>query len=243
MFAECPRAFWCYCIASEKGMLPDAPPLDRERYLRRRIQWSHHYARHIVTAAMRDFFCYGGDPEIAGPVLRRMARDRRAASRGEAGEDGAYPMWMDPENVPAAVNDLLGNPFLPRLLKMLCLVRPIERVRLPEPCTSELAGMRLCAAPILAWREGEFCRFLTFESHASVDTVLCRFALESLKIGPRRVTFLRWDGREEPAMRLDFSAELDHICASAARMYNGDYPQTTDRSVCARCRFRGCCDD
>ena len=242
MFAECPRAFYWYGIGSAGGELPDAPPRLRELYLRRYIQWSHHYARNVVSAAMRDFFYRNGEPEIAGPVLRRLARDRRAAARGEPGEDGRFPMWMDPENVTAAVNDLLGSPFLPDLLKKLRLIRPIDRIRLPEPCASELAGVRLTAAPILAWREDVDCRFLTFESHESVDTVLCRYALERLKLGPDRVHFLRWDGREEPAMRLDFSAELDHIAVSAARMYNGDYPKTADRAVCARCRYRDCCD-
>jgi len=191
-------------------------------------------------------------PDVVKPQKRNVIGDADAQLlRGledaegvgiRGGEDGRFPMWMDPENVTAAVNDLLGNPFLPDLLKRLRRIRPIDRIRLPEPCASELAGVRLTAAPILAWREGVDCRFLTFESHGSVDTVLCRFALERLKLGPDRVNFLRWDGREEPAMRLDFSAELDHIAVSAARMYNGDYPKTADRAVCARCRYRDCCD-
>ena len=224
-------------------MLPDAPEQVREWRARCRIQWSHHYARNIVSTALRDFFMSGGDADIVGTVRRRVARDRHAALRGEALPDGYFPQWMDPENVVPAVEDLLGSAYLPRLLDRLKKVRPIARVRLPGVCTAELAGVRLCAVPILAWREELDCVFLRFEAHESVDTVLCRFALERLKLGPDRVRFLGWDGREEPAMRLEFSTELDHILASASRMYEGIYPKTTDLSRCARCRFRGCCDE
>ena len=237
LFAECPLAFYLHRVASEKGALEDAPAMVREWYARRRLQWSHHYARKVVSTAVRDFFLSGQDADIAGSVRRRVARERHAALRGETGA----PQWLDPENVGNAVEDLLRSPYLPRLMERLKRVHPIEKVRLPEVCRAELAGVELCAAPILAWREERDCVFLLFESHESVDTVLCRWALEHLKLGPDRVRFLRWDGREEPAMRLGFSTELDHILASAARMYAGPYPATGDRSRCARCRFRGCC--
>lgn len=237
MFAECPYALHLYCEAYEKGASPDASPLLRQRYLCCRISSSHQYARDTVATALREFFYYSSTDQVTGWVLRRLARDQHLAGRGEAGG------WLDPENVEGAVRDLLQNPFLPELLERLRKVRPIDRVLVPVPIMTELAGLTLCAAPVLAFREGLLCWFLTFENHPSIDTVISRYALARLKLPPARVRFLRFDGSEQDTSALDFSMELDHIFYSAGEMFSGICPKTADRSVCRKCRFRFCCDD
>lgn len=238
MFAECPHALDLYRSAYAEGASPDAPAWLRRRYVACRMQTAHQYARSAVASALREFFYYQSTDNVTGRVLRRLARDQYAAGRGEA-----PGMIIDPENAEGEVRALLANPYLPELLDLLRQIRPIDKVMIPIPVMTELAGLTLCAAPVLAFRDGLKCYFLTFESHVSIDTVLSRYALLQWKIPPARVYFLRYDGRKEAAMRLEFSTELDHIFYSARRMYAGDYPRTTDKSVCAKCRFRFCCDD
>ena len=237
MFAECPHALSLYRTAYADGASPDAPVWLRRRYFASRMQTAHQYARTAVASALRDFFYYQSTDNVPGRVLRHLARDQYAAGRGEA------PGLIDPENAEAEVRALLANPFLPELLDLLRQVRPVDKVMIPIPVMTELADLTLCAAPVLAFRDGVKCCFLTFESHASIDTVLSRYALLQLRLPPARVQFLRFSGDQDEAMRLDFSAELDHIIYSARRMYSGECGKTTDRSVCQRCRFRFCCDD
>lgn len=243
MFAECPHALYLYRTAHEEGASADAPERLRRRYIASRSLLSYQYARSAVAAALREFFYYGATDNVPGWVLRKLARDRFAAGEGRDLTGDGPPVLLDPENAEGEVRALLANPFLPELLTLLKKVRPIDKVLVPVPVMTGLADLQLCAAPVLAFREGLLGWFLTFESHASIDTVLCRYALTQLRIPPARVKFLRFNGTVEEAMRLDFSAELDHIIYSARRMYSGLYPRTTDRSVCARCRFRFCCDD
>ncbi len=242
MFAECPYALYLYRMAHAEGASPDAPVWLQRLYAASRMQTAYHYARTAVASALREFFYYSSTDNVTGWVLRRLARDRYAAGRGEDPGGNGYPMLLDPENAEAEVRALLANPFLPELLELLRKVRPIDKELIPVPVMTELADLTLCAAPVLAYRDGLKCRFLTFESHASIDTVLSRYALLQLRLPPARVQFLRYNGVLEDAMRLDFSAELDHIVYSARRMFSGECGKTMDRSVCSRCRFRFCCD-
>ncbi len=242
MFAECPHALYLYQAAHEAGAVEHASERLRELRVCSRSRWSYQYARDAVAAALRDFFYYGDSENVVGRVLRKLARDRYAAGEGRDLAGDGPPVLLDPENAESAVRDLLNAPFLPELLELLKKIRPIDRVPIPVPLKTVLADLTLYAAPVLAYRDGMDCCFLTFESHAAIDTVLCRYALVQLKLPPVRVHFLRYDGKRESAMRLDFSAELDHIVYAARRMYAGNYPKTADRSRCARCRFRVCCD-
>ena len=236
MFAECPYALYLYQTAYKEGASPDAPDLLRQQYLACRMQTAYQYARTVVASALREFFYYKSTDNVTGWILRRLARDQYAAGRGES--PGSI---LDPWNAEAEVRALLANPFLPELQELLQKVRPIDKVMIPVPVMTELADLTLCAAPVLAFRDGLKCCFLTFESHASIDTVLSCYALLQLKLPPARVCFLRYCGEWEDAVRLDFSAELDHIVYSARQMFAGEYGKTKDRSVCQRCRFCFCC--
>ncbi len=243
LFAFCPRAMYLRYIAPAEVPEGELTPLEEERRFCRRIRPSGNYARSVVLSALRDIFYCGNGTSFAALVLRRLARDRHAAERGENLTDSEFPVWSDPENLEAAVQDLLKQPFLPELLETLKRVRPIDRIRLPEVLQAVLADVILYAGPILAWREGARCCILTFESHESVDTILSFYMLNVLKIPPVRVYFLRYDGRREEAMRIAFSLELDHLVYSAGRMYSGVYPCCQDRSRCRKCAFRNCCED
>ncbi|MBQ7393232.1 MAG: hypothetical protein IJV89_02625 [Lentisphaeria bacterium] len=243
MFAECPHSLYLYRTACVDGAHPDAPVWLRRQYECCRMQTAYYYARTAVGSALREFFYYRSTDNVVGHVLRQLNRDRYAAGRGEAPAGTGFLRVLDPENAEGEVRALLANPFLPELLAILRKVRPIDRIMIKLPVMTSLADLTLCAAPVLAYRTEGKCRFLTFEDHASIDTVLSRYALVDLRLVPERVEFLRYDGTVKPALRLDFSAELDHIVYSARRMYGEEHPRTGDRSVCQRCRFRFCCGD